>query len=98
MKDNHFTFLAFVVIALAIIWASMKKKPAVNVTPTDGAALPVAWSGPMDSVYAANPNAFAPPTASALTVNIGNQMASQLSDQYIPMFGFVGIAQGSMYQ
>lgn len=99
MKDNQYGFLAFAAIALAIIWLSLKKKPVANpATTTPAADFPVSWDSPMTNVYDSNPNAFAQPTAAEINVNVGNQMASQLSDQYMPMFGFVGMAQGSLYQ
>ncbi len=100
MNDKTANYIAFAAIVIAIIWAWMKRKTAATTTTATPAAadLPVSWDAPMTGVYDANPFAYQPPNASALTVNIGNQMASQLSDQYMPMFGFVGIAQGSMYQ
>lgn len=100
MKDNHFTLLALLAIAGSIGWYfyETQDSTANSTGPGDsGNPLPVAWDTPMGDVYAANPAAYQPATPASLTLNIPNQALSLLSDQYMPLFGFTGIAQGEMY-
>lgn len=100
MKDHHFSLLALMAIAGAIGWYYLSGSHASNdaAQVAADAPLPVEWDTPMDDVYAANPSAYQPATPASLTLNIPNQALSLLSDQYTPLFGFVGVAQGEMYQ
>jgi hypothetical protein len=103
-QDRDYLYAAGALLALATLYYFYEKSaaPAPALTPAQASgALPVPWASPMDGVYdnsaAAPSNAYAPPTQASLTVNVGDQAASELSDQYMPLFGFVGVAQGQMY-
>ena len=84
-----------VVAALIVLWYFAHQKPVAQAPGEE--AFPQAWDSPMVNVYNANPQAYLPPDDATLTITIGNQLPSMLSDQYIPLFGFVGIAQGQMF-
>lgn len=84
------------VTLIVLWWAAHHAPPLAAPLPADS-AFPQGWDSPMTNVYAANPGAFLPPTDETLTLIIQNQLPSMLSDQYIPLFGFVGIAQGQMF-
>ena len=65
------------------------------------AGLPVGWDDTMDGVYDnsnAGIDAYSPPDLGDLTINVQDGALAGLSNQYIPLFGFVGMAQGEMYQ
>lgn len=98
MRDNHFAVIALLAIAGGLAWYYIDKSEASDVVnPPGQAALPIPWDTPMSDVYDANPAAYQPSTPASLTLNIPNQALSLLSDQYTPLFGFVGVAQGQMY-
>jgi hypothetical protein len=101
MNDRDWLYLSGTVIALAVLWYAWSHRagaaPPANPSEQIG-ALPVGWDDPMTSVYAANPAAYQPATPGSLTLNIANQSPSILDSQYMPLFGFVGIAQGAMFQ
>lgn len=99
MKDNHFALIGLLAIAGAVAWYYYDQSTNTGALAPSAAAspLPVPWDTPMDDVYAANPSAYQPATPASLTLNIPNQALSLLSDQYTPIFGFVGVAQGEMY-
>jgi hypothetical protein len=100
MSDRDWMYLAGFGLTLAILfWAWERAHPAsAPVTQAQATgAFPEGWSDPMTNVYEANPQAFSPPTNTNLTVNVGDQAASMLSDAYMPLFGFVGVAQGMGY-
>jgi hypothetical protein len=97
MKDNHFALFALLAISGAIAWYFYEKGPAAAASAAAN-PLPVPWDTPMSDVFQANPNAYAPATPASLTVNVANQSANLLSNQYQPLFGFVGVAQGETYQ
>jgi hypothetical protein len=95
-SHEAFYITAFAAAAVLLWWVWNKSQPAVIPAasgPAD-ASLPVPWGAPMDNVYSANPDAYDPPTNADLTLNIGNPYASMLNSSYMPLFGFVGIAQG----
>lgn len=70
-------------------------KPQPANAAQESGALPVDWLSPMGNTYAANAGTFGP---QSLDININNPLASTLTDKYMPMFGFVGVAQGQMYE
>lgn len=86
--------------AVLLWWAWNQSQPAAIPAATvpsqsnAGGGFPIPYGQPMDAVYAANPTAYQPPTDSDLTLNINNPYASMLNSAYMPLFGFVGIAQG----
>ena len=100
MKDKDFAYLAGACVTLIVLyfaWHHAHQIPPANPAQASG-SLPQPWLGPMTGVYEANPNAFQPASLGDLTVKVGNQMGNYLTNQYIPLFGFVGEAQGQLYQ
>lgn len=97
MKKHEGLYFAATAGVLWLLWWVWNKNnaPAIPAatTPTQ-AGFPIPWSSPMDNVYAANPTAYDPPTNADLTLNINNPYASMLDSAYMPLFGFVGVAQG----
>jgi hypothetical protein len=45
-----------------------------------------------------NSNFNSPPTNAQLSLNIQNPFAALLSSAYMPLFGFVGVAQGVQFE
>jgi hypothetical protein len=80
------------------VWNKNQPQPipasAVPSQSSAGGGFPIPYGQPMSAVYDANPTAYNPPTDSDLTLNINNPYASMLNSAYMPLFGFVGIAQG----
>ena len=99
MNDREWLYLTGAIIALAVLWyAATHRGVPVGSAPSEvSGALPVGWQDPMLNVYNANPNAYLPPNNLDLTVQVANQLPSLLADKYMPLFGFVGIAQGAMF-
>jgi hypothetical protein len=96
-KVSHEAFyFAATAGSLWLLWWVWNKNhapiPAAQ-TPGDS-AFPIPWGSPMDNVYTANPTAYDPPSNADLTLNINNPYASMLDSAYMPLFGFVGVAQG----
>lgn len=101
MKDNDFSLLglsAIVVLVWFLLASRGRGARQPTLVPSTDGALPVGWDDPMNAVYNANPNAYQPATPASLTLNIANQSAALLNQNYIPLFGFVGMAQGQMYE
>jgi hypothetical protein len=103
MNDRDFTYLALFCVALVVIWEFAKAGQTSGITaaqaPSEACgAFPQSWCTPMNDVYCCNPAAYQPPTTADLTINVANQTASELGQAYMPMFGFIGVAQGEMYQ
>lgn len=96
MKDKDYTKLAFIALALLLLWWLWRRKQAAVVESTEPQAPTTMTSDPETEVFSNGP----PPIASVGTidVNIGNQGLGYLSNEYIPLFGFVGMAQGVAYQ
>lgn len=90
-----FYFAATAGVLWLLWWVWNKNNPAISAaeSPSQG-AFPIPWGEPMENVYAANPTAYDPPSNADLTLNINNPYASMLDSAYMPLFGFVGIAQG----
>jgi hypothetical protein len=97
---------ATVLLALFVIWYFRNKnntglsgfpsQPTPTLTiPSSGYSAPQTPLTPIDYTYAANPSQFGPAN---INVNVSDQNPSWLSNGYIPLFGFVGIAQGSTWQ
>lgn len=89
----YFAATAGVIWLLWWVWNKNNAAIPAAATPTEQ-GFPIPWSAPMDNVYNADPTAYAPPTNADLTLNINNPYASMLDSAYMPMFGFVGVAQG----
>lgn len=75
------------------VWSKNNQPIPAAENPAQG-AFPIPWGDPMTGVYNADPNAYDPPTNADLTLNINNPYASMLDSAYMPLFGFVGVAQG----
>lgn len=97
MKDKDYTKIAFIALALFLLWWLLRRKAATQTAP-DQIEAPTDTPSPELATYAANPDAFAPASLGTVDINIGNQGLGYLSNQYIPLFGFVGMAQGVMFQ
>lgn len=84
-------------VALGVLWYayehSRESQQPANAAQASG-ALPVDWMAPMGNVAGSNPQLFDP---SNLTLNVANQTPNYLTNTRIPLFGFVGMAQGQMY-
>ena len=90
-KEKAFTVLAVVVGAVIILWFWWEKRQAANAVTAPAPEADFAnW--PMDT-----PADYSPPDLSHLTIDIANQTPNLLSQQYMPLFGFVGVAQGTYY-
>jgi hypothetical protein len=101
IKDRDYVYVAATAGIITLLWWVWKRNqaPPINAAPNpaetvDGGGFPIPWDSPMNDVYAANPTAYDPPTDSDLTLNINNPYAAMLGSTYMPLFGFVGIAQG----
>lgn len=95
MNDKQFRNFALLIGGAGLLWWLSKRKSTSSntiVTP-DPHAL-----SPEETMYVANPQQFLPPSASDLNVNIANQGLGYLDNKYIPLFGFVGMAQGVTFQ
>lgn len=96
MNDKQYGKLAFIAaIALLIWWLLRRRQSQGQLNDTIEAPEPF---DPITSTYAANPNQFDPPSLGTVNINIGNQGFAYLTNDYIPLFGFVGMAQGVMFQ
>ncbi len=96
MNDKQ-TRQLIIVILLALLgwWAIKSRNAASNQTIVEtGQAAPETAQTPMDQYFANNPQLFMPQPAQ-IDVNIGNQGINYLANSVIPMFGFVGMAQGA---
>jgi hypothetical protein len=107
MSDKDWVYLCGAGLTLAVLWffATGRNQGAGGLTglqltanPSEiSGAFPINWSAPMTGVYNANPQAYSPPTNADLTLNIADQSASMLNSAYMPLFGFVGVAQQASY-
>jgi hypothetical protein len=84
-------FMIAVAILFLLWWFFHRQQP---MTAPDGS--PLAYNDPQLLTYASNPGAFGPQTVNG-SINVNVNGAGSLSNQYIPLFGFVGMAQGVMY-
>jgi hypothetical protein len=100
--DKDWIYTGAFICALGVLWYFATKNAGsepLTAVQASG-ALPIPWATPMDDVYdssaSAPANAYAPPSAASLTVNVN--VPDQLSNSYMPLFGFVGVAEGELYQ
>lgn len=93
MTEKDYVKLTIVAAAgLLVYWWMGRKKAAQQAT----ADQPNEGVNPILDTYANNPSAFGlhqltPPN---INVNVGNQGLAYLSNKYVPLFGFVGMAGG----
>lgn len=91
MNDKNFRNLALVVGSAGLLyWLYKRRQAQLSATPV--APDPQTANTPIDSVYSSNPNAFDPPSLGNINITIANQGLAGLTNQYIPLFGMVGIA------
>jgi hypothetical protein len=101
-KEKQAIKIAVILGGVAVLWWLWQRQQAVAAAPGDDGTDGVdnssgASPDPITATYSANPAAFNPPAIDA-NINIANQGLSGLSNQYIPLFGFVGMASGVYYQ
>jgi hypothetical protein len=96
MTDKTFSRFLFIIAALFLAWYLWHRKNAAVVAP-DGTMIQSGSNDPMLLAYAANPSRFDPPTVNGM-VNINVNGAAGLNQNYMPLFGFVGMAQGEIFQ
>lgn len=94
MNDKDYTKLAFIALGLVLLWWLWQRRQASQVAATQPQAPTTTTGDPEQEVFANGPA----PIGSLGTIDIENQGLSYLSNQYIPLFGFVGMAQGVAYQ
>jgi hypothetical protein len=92
VKDKEFTILAVIVGILGLLWWLWERKNTAANAATAPAPEADFSNWPMGSVPDAT---FTPQSLPALTINVANQTPNLLTNQYMPLFGFVGMAQGS---
>ncbi len=94
MDDKRFTLFAVVVAIALFAWYWWTRKHAQSGQPAGvvSGAFPQSLNLPTP-----NPQAYLPPTIGKLEMNIQNPGLNMLSNQYIPLFGFTGMAQGTYY-
>ncbi len=94
MSDKQFSIFAVIVALLFGAWYLWRRHQTQAVTPSMGGAFPENTNWPMESVPG---NTYSPPTIGSLSVNVRNPGFNLLSNQYIPLFGFVGEAQATRW-
>lgn len=97
MDDKNYARFALIAGGCALLyWLYQRKMNAENALQFPQA--PQIPTDPMGDVYAADPDGFNPQSLGDVNINIANQGLGYLTNQYIPLFGFVGMAQGVYYQ
>lgn len=88
-REKSFTILMLITAAVIIIWFWWEKRQAANAATAPAPEQDFAnW--PMDTSQD-----YSPPSIPDIV--IGNQTPNLLSDQYTPLFGFIGVAQGTYF-
>ncbi len=96
MDDKKFDRLVVITALILAVWWIMRPKAQAAsqpVPPVDTGNIPA----PELAAFSANPAAFMPQSLGNINVNVDNQGLGFLSNQYVPLFGFVGMAQGAFY-
>lgn len=94
MNDKQFERFLFVIAIVFVLWFFLHKKKATPIP--DNEQMPVPWNDPELATFAANPDAFMPQTING-SVNINVSGYNGLNQNYMPLFGFVGMAQGQAW-
>ncbi len=94
MNDKQFSLFAIVIALALFAWFYFQRKQnQTQQTPGQIAgAFPQSLNLPTP-----NSAAYSPPTMGQLELNIQNPGFNMLTNQYIPLFGFTGMAQGTYY-
>lgn len=95
MNDKRFERFLAAVAALFIVWWLVHKRTS-NSSGAYSPSMPYNVD-PIDATYAANPGAFGPQTVNG-NVDINVRGYNTLNQNYLPLFGFVGMAQGQVTQ
>ena len=88
-------FVLTCALALLLYWMSKPKMVAGNST-----VIPASTDGGFindPNLQAYNPGTGFQSVSPDINISIGNQGLNYLNNNYIPLFGFVGMAQGETY-
>lgn len=94
MTEKDWAKLSIVAaFAMLFYWYVSRNKIAAGTAENGGTEN---TGNPMLDVYSADPSRFSIPQLQGTTVNVnvGNQGLAYLNEQYVPLFGFVGMAGG----
>jgi len=98
MNDKTFSRFLLLITVLFLAWWFFHRKAVRSMTAPDGSTVDYGQSAsPELLTYAANPSKFGPQTVNG-SVNISVNGYNGLNQNYMPLFGFVGMAQGETYQ
>lgn len=95
MNDKDFTKIAFIGLGILFLWWLYQRKQVAAVVATQP-QVPVS-SDPEQVAFTNAPSGYPIANVGNVNIDIGNQGLAYLNNQYIPLFGFVGIAQGVAY-
>lgn len=90
-KEKEFAVLAAIIGAVLLFWYLWERKQKAAAAESGPAPEQDFGNWPMD----VNGDQYAPQAVPE--INIANQTPNLLTNQYIPLFGFVGMAQGTYY-
>jgi len=92
MDDKSYRNLALLIGGAIVLYWIFKRK-----NKTDYSPMPLFGNvhNPELETYGANPSAFGP--SGQINVDIGNQGLNYLDNKLVPLFGFVGMAQGATW-
>lgn len=100
MDDKKYRVFIFIVLVLFLMWwllhrRNVRMQSSNNQTNNAGHVGTI--NDPELLTYSADPNAFGPRTING-SVNIEVNGYNGLNQNLMPLFGFVGMAQGELYQ
>lgn len=95
MNDKDYTKLAFIGLGILFLWWLYHRKQVQQVAASEPQA-PVS-SDPEQIAFTNAPTGYPIANVGDINVNISNQGLQFLNNGYIPLFGFVGVAQGVAY-
>jgi len=95
-RDKKTLKLLAIIGGIAFLWWLLTRKKSVTI-PAEKTDQQVKYGDPMLNFFAQHPTMFMPASHSTIeggriAIDIGNQGLNMLSDKYIPLFGFVGMA------
>lgn len=94
MNDKRFERFLLIVAGLFVLWWLFHRRTATSGSASSSYS-PYNMD-PIDYTYAANPGAFGPETVNG-SVDIEVRGYNTLNQNYLPLFGFVGMAAGQTY-